>query len=220
MNRWGKAGSKLGILLLLSVSCVVVAEERVGITKDLQSIRVQHGKEWVEVLRNQDETHQIDENFAKTSRPCPPFCIQPMAVAPGVESVGELELLQFMEQKLPAGAGVLVDARTPDWHSKGTIPGSVNVPYTDLDVELGADQFSIEFSLQQFGVLPRGEYWDFIQAKELLIWCNGPWCGQSPTAIRALLVLGYPADKIKYYRGGMQMWQLMGLPVVLPAKRS
>ena len=128
MNRWGKAGSKLGILLLLSVSCVVVAEERVGITKDLQSIRVQHGKEWVEVLRNQDETHQIDENFAKTSRPCPPFCIQPMAVAPGVESVGELELLQFMEQKLPAGAGVLVDARTPDWHSKGTIPGSVMFP--------------------------------------------------------------------------------------------
>ncbi|MDF1873231.1 MAG: rhodanese-like domain-containing protein, partial [Vannielia sp.] len=43
---------------------------------------------------------------------------------------------------------------------------------------------------------------------------NGPWCGQSPTAARRMIEAGYPADKIYYYRGGMQMWQMLGLTVV------
>lgn len=111
-----------------------------------------------------------------------------------------------------------MDARTPDWHARGTIPGSVNIPYTDLDPRLGADEFTIGFSLEQLGVKEEGGDWDFFWAKDLLIWCNGPWCGQSPTAIRALISLGYPAEKIKYYRGGMQMWELMGLTVVPPAE--
>ena len=29
---------------------------------------------------------------------------------------------------------------------------------------------------------------------------------------------GYPGDKIKYYRGGMQMWQLWGLTTVVPSR--
>ena len=58
--------------------------------------------------------------------------------------------------------------------------------------------------------------WDFSAAKDLVIWCNGPACGQSPRAIRGLLELGYPGDKISYYRGGMQMWQLWGLTTVVP----
>jgi rhodanese-related sulfurtransferase len=58
--------------------------------------------------------------------------------------------------------------------------------------------------------------WDFTDAKTLVIWCNGPACGQSPRAIEGLLKAGYPADKILYYRGGMQMWQLWGLTTVVP----
>jgi rhodanese-related sulfurtransferase len=53
-----------------------------------------------------------------------------------------------------------------------------------------------------------------------LLWCNGPWCGQSPRAIRALISLGYPAEKLYYYRGGMQMWQSLGLTTVLPSDVS
>jgi len=37
------------------------------------------------------------------------------------------------------------------------------------------------------------------------------WCGQSPTNIKDLLALGYPAHKIKWYRGGMQDWEILGL---------
>jgi rhodanese-related sulfurtransferase len=39
------------------------------------------------------------------------------------------------------------------------------------------------------------------------------WCGQSPTAIRAMIAAGYPAEKIQYYRGGMQDWRILGLSV-------
>ena len=56
--------------------------------------------------------------------------------------------------------------------------------------------------------------WDFSLAKKVVIWCNGVWCGQSPRAIKGMLVLGYPADKIYYYRGGMQAWQSLGLTIV------
>ncbi|MGA1179662.1 MAG: rhodanese-like domain-containing protein, partial [Marivivens sp.] len=36
---------------------------------------------------------------------------------------------------------------------------------------------------------------------------------QSPTAIRNLLEVGYPAERIFYYRGGMQAWRMLGLSV-------
>lgn len=64
------------------------------------------------------------------------------------------------------------------------------------------------------------EHWDFSNAKELLLWCDGPWCGQSPRAIRGLMAAGYPAGKLYYYRGGMQMWQSFGLTTVLPKNTS
>ena len=46
------------------------------------------------------------------------------------------------------------------------------------------------------------------------MFCNGMWCGQSPNNIRTLLRFGYPADKIKWYRGGMQNWSNLGFTTV------
>ena len=122
-----------------------------------------------------------------------------------------------MRDKVNKGLGLLVDSRTPDFHSKGTIPGSINIPYTELNQKLGADEIAIEEAFETFGVKQTAKGWNFSHAKDLLVWCNGPWCGQSPNAIKGLLDLGYPAGKIKYYRGGMQLWQVFGLPVVPPA---
>jgi hypothetical protein len=42
------------------------------------------------------------------------------------------------------------------------------------------------------------------------------WCGQSPRNIKTLLKFGYPASKIKWYRGGMQNWETLGLSTVKP----
>jgi rhodanese-related sulfurtransferase len=61
-----------------------------------------------------------------------------------------------------------------------------------------------------------GSALNFSNAKTLVMYCNGIWCGQSPTAIKKLLDYGYPASKIKYFRGGMQNWESLGLTVVNP----
>jgi rhodanese-related sulfurtransferase len=58
--------------------------------------------------------------------------------------------------------------------------------------------------------------WDFSAALDLAMFCNGPWCDQSPRAIRNLTEAGYPPEKLRYYRGGMQLWLLLGLSVQTP----
>ena len=54
----------------------------------------------------------------------------------------------------------------------------------------------------------------FDDAKTLVMYCNGMWCGQSPNNIKSLLKYGYPADKIKWFRGGMQTWEILGFNTV------
>ena len=158
----------------------------------------------------------LEFDFARTSRPCPPFCAQPMVISPEVRTIGEVELVEFMQNQMQDGRGLLIDARTEDWYNRGTIPGSINIPYTQLNPNQGADELTLEDSLGKLGVTPIESGWDFSNARTIVLWCNGPWCGQSPTAIRGLLEIGYPANKILYYRGGMQVWRIFGLPMVSP----
>ena len=204
-------------LLILTAMLTPPAQAlEVMLTPLLAEFSVKHGETTVPIRRNQDTEAMLMFDFARTSRPCPPFCAQPMQVAEGIETVGETELFSFLQQELPNGTGLLIDARTPDWHERGTIPGSINIPFTHLNPAQGADEITLEEALHRLGVSGTPEKWDFSQAKNLVLWCNGPWCGQSPTAIRGLLSVGYPAEKLRYYRGGMQLWQIFGLPVVSP----
>jgi rhodanese-related sulfurtransferase len=68
----------------------------------------------------------------------------------------------------------------------------------------------------RFGATRLGSLWNFENAKTLVLYCNGPWCGQSPTNIKQLLSMGYPSYKLKWYRGGMQDWKVLGLTTVPP----
>ena len=54
-----------------------------------------HDGEAVAINQNQNGDNTIASDYALTSRPCPPFSIQPMDLAPGVETIAELELLKF-----------------------------------------------------------------------------------------------------------------------------
>lgn len=201
-------------------------------------IHVMHEGRSVRIERVQDPEFELKGYFAKTARKCPPFCIHPMKAAAGVDTVGEIELFDFIEGKMRDGAGILVDARIPAWYKKGTIPGAVNLPFTrftnppgdaewdrllpELGVRPGEDPGLIEGTLETLGLVAKNPYragkWDFSAAKDLMVFCNGPACDQSPRLINGLLSVGYPAEKLFYYRGGMQMWELWGLTTVVPGE--
>ena len=188
----------------------------VKITPDLESVDVMHGGQAVTIMRNQDEKNTVNPAFAKTSRKCPPFCIQPSSLAPGVETIGEAEVIDYAKRMSDGDDSiVLIDSRTPDWVERGTIPGAMNVPWTLLNPAKGADPISIaEIMEDVFGVVSNEGLMDFSNCKTAVLFCNGMWCGQSPNNIANLLKFGYPAHKIKWYRGGMQGWEILGLTTV------
>ena len=204
------------ILLGSLIFATTVQGLEVNITPQIEEFEVKHLDKTITIRRNQDTEAMLEFDFARTSRPCPPFCAQPMEVADGIQTIGEIELIAFLQKQLAEQKGLLIDARTEDWHERGTIPGSINIPFTHLNPAQGADEITLEESLQRLGARRVNEEWDFSQAKQLVVWCNGPWCGQSPTAIRGLIGVGYPKQKLLYYRGGMQLWRIFGLPVVSP----
>ncbi|RUM76552.1 MAG: rhodanese-like domain-containing protein [Candidatus Thioglobus sp.] len=168
------------------------------------------------ISRNANNSNLVDPGFAKTSRPCPPFCIQPTEpFAPAaVETVTELDVIHAARDSAGGDASILVvDARTPGWVAKGTIPHSVNVPFTKLNSKaLAKDPMAVvDILTGTFGVVDMDGVLNYDNAKTLYLFCNGAWCGQSPASINALLTMGYPQSKIKYYRGGMNDWKLLGL---------
>lgn len=186
---------------LAAVPFATLAQDapRVGITADMAGVTIETPDGPIEITRDQTEGATLDPDWALTGRACPPFCIQPNTPAEGVTTIGELELLDALK----AGSAVLVDSRTPDWFATGTIPGAINIPYTQAVEQLA-----------KLGCDPDFEgMFDCANAGQVILFCNGLWCGQSPTAIRAMIEAGFPADRISYYRGGMQVWRLLGLTV-------
>jgi rhodanese-related sulfurtransferase len=229
--------SLFALATLLTATAVAAAERTrdVGITDFLPEVRFSaNGKNYV-VDRVQDTANEIRGGFAQTSRKCPPFCIHPMEAAPGVVTVGEIELLEFLKNKVEKGAGLLIDARVESFYAKGTIPGSTHIPFTSFTAD--EKDPTLQDALRRLGVA-RGENvnwsdtahrtldgfgqsehrlrYDFSRAREIMLFCNGPWCDQSPRAIKALVKLGYPVNKMFYYRGGMQDWLMLGLSVEVP----
>ncbi|CAB5501601.1 rhodanese-like domain-containing protein [Bathymodiolus azoricus thioautotrophic gill symbiont] len=203
----------------LLASTAVTANKPVGITKGVMSI--------AGISRNQNNKATINPVFAKTSRPCPPFCIQPTnPFAPAaVDTVSELDVLYALRD-ISRGdkSKMVIDARTPVWTTAkkgGTIKGAVNISYKKLNAKaIAKDPDAVmEILTKRFGVTEQDGIFNFSKAKTLYLFCNGLWCGQSPAAIRALLSLGYPEHKLKYYRSGMNAWHSLGLSTVNNLKK-
>ncbi len=210
------ATSVLSVALLSATAGQAEEALAVNIVKGMGSVEVMHNGKKTIIMRNQDQKNTVNPAFAKTSRKCPPFCIQPSSLAPGVETIGEVEIIDYLVKMSGGDSSILViDSRTPDWVAKGTIPGAVNIPWTTLNPAKGADPISIaEIMTDKFGVKDLEGLWDYSNAKTLVLFCNGMWCGQSPNNINNLLKFGYPPHKIKWYRGGMQDWEILGLGTV------
>lgn len=215
--RTGPMRNTVLTLLWLNASLAMAVDLPVNISADLPAVTVRHQGRAVEISRNPDPFNQIDPDFSLTSRPCPPYCIQPMQLAPGVETIGELEVLHYLKKAERDGNVLLIDSRDGDWAQRsGVIPGAVRIPWTELHPGRTEPEKIAEILILRFGAARQAGLWNFENAKVLVFYCNGPWCGQSPTNIKQLLAMGYPAHKLKWYRGGMQDWKILGLTTVSP----
>ena len=206
--------ARMGLLVVATCASTSWADEpAVGITDSMPYLDVFHDGRKVRIQRIPDVQHRLEGELARTSRPCPPDCIRPMRASPGVETVGELELLEFIDPRQGSDAGVLVDARLPEYHRLETLPTAANIPFSVLR----AENPHIDRILLALGARKIDGRWNFDRARPLMVFCNGPWSDQSTRAISALLGLGYPAARLRYYRGGLQAWRLAGLTTVVPA---
>ena len=136
--------------------------------------------------------------------------LSPMIMHKDIETFGELEVLEFLEDMQDDPQMLFVDSRKTQWYESLTIPSAINVPFIYFTER---DKWNEEkkATLKLFGVKCEKAPYDFSKAKTILFFCNGVWCRQSPQMIEALLELGYPPQKIKWYRGGMQSWLSVGM---------
>ncbi len=203
------------ILVLFGLPPALANEKTVNITAAVKTVEVLHQGRKVSIERNPDPDNMVDPDYSLTSRPCPPYCIQPMQIAPGVETIGELELIDYL--KKVGKDFMVIDSRDGDWPLRaGVIPGAVVIPWQELHPAHSDTEKIAETLVLRFGAARQGSLWNFENAKTLVLYCNGPWCGQAPTNIKQLLAMGYPAHKLKWYRGGMQDWKILGLSTVAP----
>jgi rhodanese-related sulfurtransferase len=112
--------------------------------------------------------------------------IQPHALPGGVPTVAELEVIEHLR-----GGGVAVDTRQPDEVARGTLPGALAIRHQVIAA--GLRRLEVD--------------------GPVVLFCNGPQCGATPQAVAALLAAGWPADRLRYYRGGIHDWVTLGLPL-------
>jgi len=114
--------------------------------------------------------------------------IQPIELASGVRTIGELELIEHLLEGLP-----VIDTRLAHFYCEGTIPGAQSIPHEQI----------LDHVDELDGSTPT------------VFFCNGPQCAATPDAVHKLLGAGYPAEAIYYYRGGMHDWITLGYPTAV-----
>jgi len=199
------------MICLILLSNILIAGD-VKITEELESLIIQDGNKEIKIERIQDQKHRLTSSFTKTSRKCPPFCVQPIKIG-NVKTIGEIELLKYIKEIEKDNADMLlIDARTKNWLHNGTIPTATNLPFTMIQ----KDSKYLNKILNLLGAKEeKNGKWNFDKVPSMIIFSNGLWDPQAPKAIQSLIELGCPEDKILYYRGGMQDWNILGLTLQL-----
>jgi len=192
-------------LLAVALLTISIFAKEALITDGILEVSIKKDGKTYTIKRDVDK---IPEAYLKPLR----GKIAPMVIEKGIETLGELEVIDYFKKSEKDDSILLVDARTEDWYEKIHIPSAINVPYTNFtNKENAIETATLEFDVEK----KKDGSLDFSKAKTLIIYCNGAWCAQSEMLIKkakfSLLKLGYPKDKIKYYRGGMQSWVTLGL---------
>jgi len=101
-----------------------------------------------------------------------------------LEPIPRAELLRRMR----AGLVTVIDVRPDDEYCQGHLPGSVNLPLSELASRLAS--------------LPRDQ--------EIVAYCRGPYCVLAFEAVAALRARGFEARRLE---DGFPEWKAAGLPV-------
>ncbi len=167
--------------------------KKVKITKDLKSIVVTFQKKEFLIER-------VD------SRECPPYCISPIKID-NIKTMGELETIEFIKSLKKNRNRLLIDARSAIEYRHDTLPTAVNIPYSMLTPN---SKYREEI-LKLLGVKRLKKGWYFKYVYKLLIFDNGILDNRATKMINSLIKIGYPKNKILYYRGGVNSWRELGL---------
>ncbi len=165
--------------------------------------------ERVQISRDIGQAAPFIATFTSRGDTCGAPCIAPMQVAEGVATLDEGQVLNFLVNEVAGNRGLMVDARLPQDRAAGFIPGTVNLPYSTMDptngfrrdilIALGAREFEGVFN--------------FADARQLLVYDLGPSSNDAGLLVQNLLAAGYPPELIRYYRGGMQVWSVLGFSI-------
>jgi rhodanese-related sulfurtransferase len=165
----------------------------------------------VKVLHENEEV-LIEREVLDDELLCPPFCIEPMNIKE-VVTVGELEVLVFIDKLKEKKARLVIDVRESNLYAKGTIPGAINLPFSMLkDKHQYQDEVLKLLGAKLMNKSVKSE-WSFDTAQSLLIFGSSSISSEASRAITELLNLGYPASKLLYYRGGVSSWKVLGLSI-------
>lgn len=209
---------------------------------DVPYVFVVHNGRSIRVERNINDSFIVRSTIRSVlshqSDTCPPFCLTPINLELPVDTFGEAEMIDFMLNELREDTGTLVDIRNPRDYDLATIPGSVSHFIQKIQKGVGDEEFDamlesfgakrhdgIDFITQVKGWIGLQDtsmmtsVWDFSDARTLVIWTNSSLEKSPAIAIEKLLEAGYPAGKLKWYRGGMAAWQFWGFNTVSKPKR-
>lgn len=146
--------------------------------------------------------------------------LQPIVMDDEIETYGELEVLAFLSEMQSDPDKVLIDTRKEEMFRYLTIPGAVNMPFYYFKEHMHYPD-ELEYAFNYLGgVKDKEGHYHFEKPKTILIFCNGPWCSLSTRFAEGIVDAGFPAEHIKWYRGGMQSWLIGGFTSTRPKTLS
>jgi len=195
-------------LLIFSIYSIAGKYDKVRISPDTSYIYVYHKGKAVKIHRIQDTKHKLVGEYTKLYRPNQ--YIQPVKLSKKIKTIAEIELLKFMEDKSNSKQGIVIDLRNKVQYKQESIPSASNIPF-----EIKDNPEKLKKVLAIFGaVRDENGKLDATNALDIAFHCDGLWSNKSAVIINEFIKLGYPANKIYYYRGGFQMWKILGLTTV------
>lgn len=189
---------------LFAVFAAPVAADLLPVTQD--AVFSVNGEQMVISRSSTIDPNRV-ATLGRTASDCAAPCIAPMIAAPGVQTLGELEVIAYLSGDVEAGSGLLIDARLPADRALGFIPASVNIPTLTLNpTNPYRDDILVALGAQTYeGVM------SFDNAMTLVVFGAGPASMEASELVTSLISAGYPPERIGYYRGGMQVWAALGL---------